>query len=297
MYKKINAMVLSALLVASPLLTYSPKSEATGIPTIDIAALVQKLLDYAQQLNDYAEQLYQSQVVANEYIQKLKEMEQIYTEYEHTLEQIKGIKDYVDNEEWKEILSRIDIDFPLNPLDSHWDDWDVDIYTDDGVIDVDDAVSSVYKRIRKLDDVYEDIETVFDSEDVRDQQREEARRQFVKSREATQQKYAAEVFTKESENLAIALNELKINRENIAMDDESELRTLQMLAMQQELELHYRKAQNDVLIKSFEMSNQESIERKNKESYVYDMQLLDKLEVASQDPYEADEDRVYSAGF
>lgn len=297
MYKKINAMVLSALLVASPLLTYSPRSEATGIPTIDIAALVQKLLDYAQQLNDYAEQLYQSQVVANEYIQKLKEMEQIYTEYEHTLEQIKGIKDYVDNEEWKEILSRIDIDFPLNPLDSHWGDWDVDIYTDDGVIDVDDAVSRVYKRIRKLDDVYEDIETVFDSEDVRDQQREEARRQFVKSREATQQKYAAEVFTKESENLAIALNELKINRENIAMDDESELRTLQMLAMQQELELHYRKAQNDVLIKSFEMSNQESIERKNKESYVYDMQLLDKLEVASQDPYEADEDRVYSAGF
>ncbi len=297
MYKQINAMVLSVLLVATPLLTYSPKSEATGIPTIDIAALVQKLLDYAQQLNDYAEQLYQSQVVANEYIQKLKEMEQIYTEYAHTLEQIKGIKDYVDNEEWKEILSRIDVDFPLNPLDSHWDDWDVDIYTDDGVIDVDDAVGSVYKRIRSLPDVYEDIETVFDSEDMRDQQREEARRQFVKSREATEQKYAAAVFTQESQNLGQALEKVRDYRENMAMDDEAELRTLQTLAMQQELELQYRKAQNDILIKSFEMSNQESIERKNKESYVYDMLLLDKLEVASQDPYEADEDRDYSANF
>lgn len=290
-------MVLSLLLVATPLLTYSPKSEATGIPTVDIAALIQKLLQYVQELNDYAEQLYQSQVVANNYIQTLKDMEQTYREYEHTLEQIKGIKDYVDNEEWKEILTRIDIDFPLNPLDSHWDDWDVDIYTDDGVVDIDEAVGSVYKRIRSLPDVYEDIETVFESDDVRDQEREEARRQFVKSREATEQKYAAKVFSKESENLSNALAELKRNRENIAMEDESELRTLQMLAMQQELELHYRKAQNDVLIKSFEMSNQESIERKNKESYVYDMMLLDKLEIAGKDPYEADEDRSNSTNF
>lgn len=297
MYKKVNAIVLSAILAVSPLLMYSPKTEATGIPTIDIAALIQKLLDYAQQLNDYAEQLYQSQVVANEYIQKLKEMEQIYVEYEHTLEQIKGIKDYVDNEQWKEILARIDIDFPLNPLDSHWDDWDIDIYTDDGVIDVDESISNVYKRIRNLDDVYDDIETVFESDDVRDVQREEARRQFLKSREATEQQYAADVFTRESQNLSFALSDLKRNRENIAMEDESELRTLQMLAMQQELELHYRKAQNDILIKSFEMSNQESIERKNKESYVYDMQLLDKLEVASQEPYEADGGRIHGARF
>lgn len=297
MLKKINAVVLSVVIMACPLMTYSPKTEATGIPTIDIAALIQKLLDYVQQLNDYAEQLYQSQVVANDYIQQLKEMEQLYREYEHTLEQIRGIRDFVNQEDWKNILARIDIDFPLNPLDSHWNDWDVDIYTDDGVIDVDQAIGRVYHRIRNLDDVYEDIETVFESDDVKDQQREEARRQFVKSREATQQKYAAEVFTREAENLGVALEELKVTRENVAMGDESELRTLQLLAMQQELDLHFRKAQNDVLIKTFEMSNQESIERKNKESYVYDMMLLDKLEIGSQEPYEANEDRSFSAKF
>jgi len=295
--KKVNAVVLSAILMFSPLMAYSPKSEATGIPTVDIAALIQNLLDYVQQLSSYAEQLYQSSVVANEYVQTLRKMEQVYLEYEHTLEQIRGIRDFVDNEEWENILSRIEIDFPLNPLDSHWDDWGVAILTDDGVIDVDDTVGSVYKRIRSLDEVYEDIETVFESDDVRDQQREEARRHFVKSREATEQQYAAEVFTRQSQNLSDALEDIQEDRESIAMGDESELRTLQIMAMQAELDLHYKKAQNELAIKRFEMSNQESIERKNRESYIYDMRLLDKLEVAGRDEYEADADRGSSANF
>lgn len=287
MIKKIKVFVLSTAISISPLIGYSPKSHATGIPTVDVAALVQNLIEYSQQLSDYAEQLYQSQVVANQYVQKLMQMEQIYREYEHTLEQIKGIKDYIDNSEWEDILSQIEIDFPLNPLDSHWEDWGVDIYTEDGVIEVDEAIGNAYKRIRDLDDVYGDIETVFASEDMRDKKREEARRQFMRSREATDQKYAATVFKSEAENLEEALKELKNARENNATSDESELRTLQILAMQQELDLHYKKAQHDVLIKSFEMSNQESIQRKNKESYVYDMMLLDQLEVANQASYEA----------
>lgn len=297
MKMKLSAIALSAVLTAGSLTAYSPQSQATGIPTIDIASLVQNLVDYAQQLNDYAEQLYQSQVVANEYIQKLKEMEQVYTEYAHTLEQIQGIKDYVDNQEWKEILSRIDIDFPLNPLDSHWDDWDVDIYTDDGVIDVDEQISSVYKRIRSLDEVYADIDTVFTSEDVRDQQREEARRHFLKSRDATQQQYSAEVFKKHRGYLDKASLKMAEDREKHATDSETELRTMQTVAMQMELLIEYQKLRNDVEITSLEMSNQDAIERKNKESYTYDMMLLDKLEVASQEPYEADNSRTRSANF
>lgn len=297
--QRISAAMLSFALVCAPImtLTYSPKTEASGIPTVDIAALIQKLVQYAQVLRDYSEQLYQSQVVANEYVQKLREMEQIYREYEHTLNQIKGIRDYVDNQEWKDILRQIEIDFPLNPLDSHWDDWGVQIYTEDGVIDVDEAVGSAYKRIRDLDTVYEDIETVFTSQDAKDQQREEARRHFLKSREATQQKYAAEVFTRRSENLSTALRDLAEKREILATADESELATLQIIAMQQELDLHYKEANQELMIKMFDMSNQESMERKNRESYVYDMMLLDKLEVASQTPYEADPSRTTTAGF
>lgn len=299
MFKRLNVALLSAVLICTPIMTmtYSPRTEASGIPTVDIAALIQKLVQYAQILRDYSEQLYQSQVVANEYVQKLREMEQIYREYEHTLNQIKGIRDYVDNQEWKDILRQIEIDFPLNPLDSHWDDWGVQIYTEDGVIDVDEAIGNTYKRIRDLDTVYEDIETVFTSQDARDQQREEARRHFLKSREATQQKYATEVFTRQNENLSTALRDLAEKREVLATVDESELATLQIIAMQQELDLHYKKANQELMIKMFDMSNQESMERKNRESYVYDMMLLDKLEVAGQDPYQADPSRTRTAGF
>lgn len=297
MYKRINIIVLSALLVFSPLMTYSPPAQSSGIPTVDIAALVQKLLDYAQKLKDFAEQLYQSQVIANEYIQKLKQMEQTYREYEHTLEQIKGLKEYVDNKEWKKILAQIDLDFPLNPFDSHWDDWSLDVYTDDGVIEVDKRIGTFYKRIRNLDDVYEDIEKVFKSDDVIDQAKEEARRHFNRSREYTEQKYAAAVFKKEAEYLNRALKKIKQYRADVAMGDEAELRTLQTMALQQELNLAYRKAQNDILIKNFDMANQQAIQKKNHDSYVYDMMLRNKLAVSQSKAYEPNDSRKRSANF
>lgn len=294
--KKITAYMMVVFLSFSTI-TYTPKVEATGIPTVDIASLVQGLFEYAQMLSDYAEQLYQSQVVANEYMQKLAQMEQIYREYEHTLNQIKGLADYVDNQEWKDILSRIEIDFPLNPLDSHWDDWGVAILTDDGVIDVDDRIGNAYDRIRNLDEVFADIETVWSSADVRDQQKEDARRHFLKSREVTEQAYAVEVFKSQSKNLNEAKAEMSEYRQDLATGDESELATLQTLAMQQELQIEILKAQNDMMLKQFEMANQESIDRKTRESYAYDMQLLDKLEISQADKYEADHSRSSSANF
>lgn len=294
--KKISAYILSVFLVFSSV-GYTPKVQAGGIPTIDIAGLIQDLMGYAQQLSDYAEQLYQSQVVANEYVQKLMQMEQIYREYEHTLNQIKGLADYVDNTEWKEILRRTDVDFPLNPLDSHWDDWSVDIYTDDGVIEVDERIGDAYDRIRNLDEVFDDIETVWDSSDTQDLQKEKARRHFVKSREVTDQAYAVEVFKAQSQNLDEAQQKMTEYRESLAMADESELTTLQTLTLQQELQISIMKAQNDMLLKQLELSNQDSIDRKNKQSYAYDMQLREQLEKANKPKYEADDTNRSSAGF
>lgn len=294
--KKITAYMMVVFLSFSTI-TYTPKVEATGIPTVDIASLVQGLFEYAQMLSDYAEQLYQSQVVANEYMQKLAQMEQIYREYEHTLNQIKGLADYVDNQEWKEILSRIEIDFPLNPLDSHWDDWGVAILTDDGVIDVDDRIGNAYDRIRNLDEVFADIETVWSSADVRDQQKEDARRHFLKSREVTEQAYAVEVFKSQSKNLDLAKKKMVDYRIEHATKDETELSSLQTLAMQQELQIEILKTQNDLLLKQFEMANQEAIDRKARESYAYDMQLLDKLEISQATKYVADDSRTSSASF
>ncbi len=291
--KKAKSICLSSFLSMSlffgtPALitvTYSPQVSAAGIPTIDVAALVQKLLEYVQQLNDFSEQLYQSKVIANEYIQTLKDMEQTYKEYEHTLEEIKGIADYIEEAEWEEILDRIDIDFPLDPFDSHWDDWGVSILTDDGVIDIDQKISRVYKRIRPINQVEQDIDTLFNDPDVRDQKKAEARAQYKKSREVTEQKYSAAVFERHGDLLEETEMNLMQDRHEVATGDESELRSIQFLAAQQELALRYQAIQNKILVKSLEMDNQEAVERKTKESYIYDQHLLNQLETETKSSY------------
>jgi len=242
--------------------------------------------------------LYQSEVAGNQYIEKLKQMEQIYREYAHTLKQIEGIKEYFDNDDWEEILSKVDIDFPLNPFDHHWNDLSVDIYTNEGVIDVDEMISNGSERIRDLNDVYENIDDLYEpGSEMNNQEKEFARRQYLKSRSATEQEYSAEVFKAEAENLDEALQKVSDDRKNIAMDDETELRTLQMISIQKELELNMLQSQNELLLKSFELSNQESIDRKNRESYAYDMYLLDKLEVKNTPKYVPDETRDWTVNF
>ncbi|NRA71964.1 MAG: hypothetical protein HRU24_13160 [Gammaproteobacteria bacterium] len=295
--KKLAAYVLSLFLILTPITIYSPKSEATGIPTVDIVSFIQSLLEYIQQLSTYAESIYQSSVAANEYVQTLQQMEQIYREYEHALNQIKGLADLVDNDGWKDLLGQIDIDFPLNPLDSSWNEWGVAIYTDDGVIDIDEKVSTIYKRIRNLDDVFDDIDTVFDSSDMRDQQKAQAEQHYLRSREATEQAYAVKAFQSRSENLAEAEKSMAEDRENVAMGDESQLRTLQIMAMQLELQIAMQKSQNDMTLKNFKMSNQDVMDRKAQESFAYDMYLLDKLEIKNSDKYEAEVGRVDSVNF
>tara|TARA_R110000744_G_scaffold102987_3_gene197656 strand:- start:1752 stop:2642 length:891 start_codon:yes stop_codon:yes gene_type:complete len=295
MKRKLSIFFLTAALTIAPV-SYTKRVEA-GIPIIDIPGLVQQLLDYSQQLQSYAEDLYQSTVVSNEYVQTLRKMEQTYLEYEHTLNQIKGLRDIVDSTEWRNILSAIEIDFPLNPLDSHWDDWDVDLYTDDGVIDVDERIGEVYNRIRDLEDVYADIESSFLSEDMRDMQREKARRLFLKSREITEQTYAADAFKVETKYLTDAFEQLQENRQDIATDDEAQLQTLQILAMQQELSARLSQQQNAIALKAFEMSNQDAADRKSRESFAFDMQLLDKLEVSNRVDYEPSENNNKTVNF
>jgi len=271
------------------------QAHATGIPTVDIAALIQSLLDYIQQLSAYAEDLYQSAMAGNEYVQTLLKMEQMYREYAHYLNQIEGLIDYVDGEAWDDILAALEVDIPLNPLE--WDKYDVDIYTDDGVIDVDQRITSAYNRIRELDEVYEDITAVFNEDEIRDHQQEIARRHYLRSRETTQQEYTAETFTLEQEALERQLEITKDVRRTNAVGEESDLRTMQTLALQNELSNNYNNNRNKILLKLFEMGNQESIQRKNKESYIYDMRLLDQKEIKEVDAYTADDGRTYSATF
>lgn len=292
--KKIRLLLTCCALSLNSMVV-NPAS-ASGIPTVDIAALVQKLISYSQQLADHAEQLYQSQVNANEYIQKLRQIEQIFIEYEHTLDQIEGIEAYVNQDEWGEILDIVYSTFPSLPLSQEWGDWSPFILEDENVAEVDATIASQHERIRELDEVYADIDEAFSSEDLRAKKKEDARKLYYNSRKATEQKYATTVFTEQAEQLDTAFSQLKTYRKDNAVGNQSQLRTLQTMSMQAELELEYQKSQNEVLIKSLELANQEVIGRKNRQSYIYDAQLRDQLEKANRAPYEPT-DRDWTVNF
>lgn len=300
-----SAIIAMAMIVGMPqkarvntsghlVLAYN-QANATGIPTIDIASLIQSLLDYVSQLSQYAEDLYQSATLANEYYQTLLKMEQIYKEYAHYLDQIEGLMAYFDGKAWDDIVAAVKWDYPINPME--WSKYDLDVYTQDGVIDVDNLVKDMYHRIRELDDVYADLAKVYEGKTALEEyQQKQAERQFERSRETTKQMYTAEVFNATNEALDTQLEDVKTLRDLNATGDQSDLRTMQTMAVQNELNLNYLQHQSNILTKMYEMSNQESISRKNLESYVYDQRLLDKVELYDADKVVAT-DRDYTADY
>ncbi len=80
----------------------SSSSFASGIPVVDVASNVQQITSYIQDLADYAEQLNQLSVQSQQYSQMVQE----YQEYEHYLKQLEGIKHKFTNTEWNQMMSQ-----------------------------------------------------------------------------------------------------------------------------------------------------------------------------------------------
>tara|TARA_Y100001968_G_C19454148_1_gene770971 strand:- start:13081 stop:14001 length:921 start_codon:yes stop_codon:yes gene_type:complete len=272
--KKRRITLVVSLLALSGFLMQQP-ARASGIPTVDVASLVQEIIAQAQRMDDLAEQLYQSKVVANQYVKKVEELYQMYVEYDHLLNQMEGLKGYIDEDEWDLYSKMINISFPLDPFDEYWDKPSAirPESRDENVMAADAKVGAKYQRMRELDEVYADIDATFTDESVREREKQKALKIYEASREAVEQKYSTERFTQQSKYLGESLETIKDRRKNIATKSESQLKTLQIMSMQNELELEYLKTQNEVLIKSLDLANQEIIERKNRKSYIHDMQL------------------------
>lgn len=84
----------------------SSNSFASGIPVVDVASNAQQITSYIQDLADYAEQLNQLSVQSQQYSQMVQEYQQKLTEYEHYLKQLEGIKHKFTNTEWNQMMSQ-----------------------------------------------------------------------------------------------------------------------------------------------------------------------------------------------
>lgn len=95
---------LSAVSLLSATIAFTPvqKVNATGFPVVDIASIVQAVTDYSNQLMQYAEQISQGTLQADELLTAIEQMEQMYTEYDLMVENLADLQDAVDAGDYME---------------------------------------------------------------------------------------------------------------------------------------------------------------------------------------------------
>ncbi len=104
MKTKISVLVLFFMVMSG---APAKKAHCSGIPTVDIAAIMQQLTSYLQQIKEYSEIIELKSVTDSQYFQMLKDYQQVLREYNHYLNQLKGIQHMIDAEDWKLIMRTI----------------------------------------------------------------------------------------------------------------------------------------------------------------------------------------------
>jgi hypothetical protein len=110
MKRKIQVALLTAALtvsVAGTGLLAPQKAEASGFPTVDIAALVQRITGYSTQLQEYAQALTQTTTQVGQLVQLYKDYEQVLREYDHFLRQLRGLRNFISNADWQDLMELI----------------------------------------------------------------------------------------------------------------------------------------------------------------------------------------------
>lgn len=82
-------------------------AHAGGIPTIDIAGLMQKMISYLTQLMEYSEEISNTASNAQQYAQMIKDYQQKLREYQHYLNQLQSIRHMISNQDWAILMGTI----------------------------------------------------------------------------------------------------------------------------------------------------------------------------------------------
>jgi len=107
MLKKIYSALLTAALIlfctAGSL--HAPTARASGFPTVDIAALIQRVTSYMTQLQDYAAQLTSTETEISQLVQLYEDYEQVLREYQHYLRQLRGLENFISDADWRDLMA------------------------------------------------------------------------------------------------------------------------------------------------------------------------------------------------
>ena len=153
-----TAAVILGVLIFAATLGYQPNTvKAGGIPVIDAANLTEQLRQYLHQLQEFQEMIGQTTMMTEQYLQMVRDYEQVLREYNHFLNQIKGIRQMISDQDWWRMMRLIDSYYgdeirsaiaTMDPEDSTYEE------------KVDDALGNYGHVPRDPDEVKADAEAI-----------------------------------------------------------------------------------------------------------------------------------------
>lgn len=94
----------------------STRTHASGFPTVDIAALVQRIMDYISQYQQYSTQLETYYTDVQQLYQMYEDYEQQIREYQHMLDQMQALSDYLKDGDAEAAIRAASELYSSNPL-------------------------------------------------------------------------------------------------------------------------------------------------------------------------------------
>ena len=153
-----TAAVILGVLIFAATLGFQPNTvKAGGIPVIDAANLTEQLRQYLHQLQEFQEMIGQTTMMTEQYLQMVRDYEQVLREYNHFLNQIKGIRQMISDQDWWRMMRLIDSYYgdeirsaiaTMDPEDSTYEE------------KVDDALGNYGHVPRDPDEVKADAEAI-----------------------------------------------------------------------------------------------------------------------------------------
>ncbi|WAH62218.1 hypothetical protein LZ023_40790 (plasmid) [Pseudomonas silvicola] len=225
-----------------------PVVEASGFPTVDIAAIAQSVAEYSTQLQQYVEQMQQTVLEESQLAQLVSTYEQALTSYNHMLRQMTQLKNMMDRRDWTALMGKYS-----SVIDSFPGSGGVDFGTGKWVAKGKE-LATLYKRIENANSLEQAIKAIPFNSKSSSTASTSADQAYAREQLAVGQSLFVDDMNNELETQMTRYGEVAEKRASLGAEDH--LATLQVMAEQNELTIEALQQQNAISNAQLQYSNQ-----------------------------------------
>ncbi|MDC5711166.1 hypothetical protein [Vibrio europaeus] len=238
----------------------------SGFPVVDVANLLQNVMKYTQVLKEYEQILKQTGLDVNQLLTLIEQYEQTLREYQVLLNQVEGLKRKIERRDYPGIEREIR---------KYAEQYSGDVETPSNR-EVERRYGSIGTR-QEVDKLAEDAIGYVPSD---------LSRSYTLANDSNVQANQREYFKERNQKTRQDMNNL--DSERLALGDQSELATLQLLVEQNQILMEQIDLQNEMRLNQFGSVNQ-SDQRLSKAIYDAKVRRLQRIKEANENGIQVDE--------